>query len=361
MVNLTGRTYTLGSIANIPIKVHWSFGLLILFVGYIAYSNDIPQSDLGWFFGYVGVLFVFVIMHEFGHALMARSYGVETKDVIISPIGGVARLQSMPDLPSQELMIAIAGPGVNVVLLILLIGIQLISQHELLPDANQFMISSSEDFIGYLIWINIALVGFNMIPAFPMDGGRVLRAALAMGLQDRLRATRIASIIGQLFAVVFVGLGLFANQYVLMFVGIFVFVTARTEYRQMRLLSRLQSTTVRQVMRREFTILHPEEPISKAFDISPNRSFLVVDSSDQVVGAVPELFVNDARQNNEGHLQVRHRMSTSIGNLGPEMSLETAFNAMNQLGWTIAPVLDSNSLIIGVIDRSILERYFRSH
>ena len=256
MTKLAGPSYTLGSIFGIPVKVHWSFGLLLLFVGYVAYSNDHPREDIPWLYVLIGLLFIFVIMHEFGHALMARRFGIKTRDIIISPIGGVARLEGLPFVAKQELLVALAGPMVNVVLVIIFIGVQLLNDGYFIP--RTFRINAAlfpNDFIANLLTVNVALVVFNMIPAFPMDGGRVLRALLAMLLGDKLKATNIASIIGQLFAVLFIAYGMYTNSYVLVFVGLFVMVTARSEYRQLRLASKMSETKLSEIMSTVFTVL----------------------------------------------------------------------------------------------------------
>lgn len=360
MLNIAGPSYTLGTIAGIPVKVHWTFGLLLLFVGYLAYSNGIPTEDIGWFFAYVGLLFVFVIMHEFGHALTARRFGVTTRDVIISPIGGVARLESIPSKPIQELLVAIAGPAVNVVLVIVFVVVQVISDHSILPQGERInLIASPADFISYLLVMNGVLVVFNMVPAFPMDGGRVLRALLAMITGNRLKATRISSFIGQLFAVVFIGYGFSESHYVLMFIGLFVFMSARAEYRQLKLSALLNDTTVSEVMSQQFTKLSISDPISRAFDYPGQQNFLVADELGRVVGTLPSLFIDDAKERGDTDTPIRHRMSGALGSLGADMNLKTAFQAMNQYGWAIAPIVDAQNEIIGVLSREHIEEVLK--
>src|SRR5439155_25272002 len=179
------------------------------------------------------LLFVCVVLHEFGHAIAAKNFGVNTPDITLLPIGGVARLQRMPDEPRQELIIALAGPLVNVVIALALFAV--VGWRGL---AAQAMMGGS-DLLAQLLTINIMLVLFNLLPAFPMDGGRVLRALLATRL-SYARATQIAASIGQGCAFVFGFLGLFGPNPFLLFIALFVYIGASQEaaLAQMRDVSR---------------------------------------------------------------------------------------------------------------------------
>ena len=166
-----------------------------------------------------------VVLHELGHAFMARHYKIPTLDITMYPIGGVARLQRMPEKPMEEFMIAIAGPAVNLAIAGVLYLVTVITGTGVtLPMA----LSTQANILGLLMWINLGLVVFNMMPAFPMDGGRVLRAALASQMDYR-NATHIASVIGQGFAIVFGIYGLFSGNWSLPLVAVFVFTAARQE------------------------------------------------------------------------------------------------------------------------------------
>jgi len=360
MNRVRGLSLSLGRIAGIPIKVHWSFSLLLLFVGYVAYTNDIPTKDLGWFFSYVVLLFVFVIMHEYGHALTARRYGIRTRDIIISPIGGIARLESLPESPRHELLVALAGPAVNVGLAFLLLVIQYFSSDSILPVAEGLTFGSFSDFLGYLLLINIVLVVFNMVPAFPMDGGRVLRALLTMLIKDRVKATKWAVWVGQSLAVGFFILGIFWDHYMLIFIAIFVFVTARSEYRQIRLIDRMSSTYVRDIMRQHFTLLHTSDRIEMASNHPDEENFLIQDDAQNIVGALPGLYIEDAKKKNLLHLKVGEYMTPSFGILSEHMLLSSAFRILNDQGWAIAQVIDNGGNKKGVIDRQLLLDFMKS-
>jgi Zn-dependent protease len=220
----------LGKYFGIPVKVHWTFGILLLYFGYFGYANGLSFYGLFWFMVFIFSLFTCVVLHELGHALSARYFGIETRDIILSPIGGLARLSSMPDQARQELIIALAGPLVNVIIAILLwVYIYFfveISWDEIALDGD--LPSFAIYFWPILTLYNIILVVFNLIPAFPMDGGRVLRALLSYRF-SRVRATRIAMWIGRIISLGFVFLGFYIGSFTLPIIAVFLFLAARLE------------------------------------------------------------------------------------------------------------------------------------
>src|SRR5688572_6438823 len=245
--------------AGISIYVHWSF---VLFIGWVFFS-DLMQTHSFWLawqgVAFVLALFFCVVLHELGHALAARRYGIRTRDIILLPIGGVARLEKMPDLPSQELVVALAGPAVNVVIAAILFGIILLKQSTSALLDVQLLQGSP---LIRLFWTNIFLVFFNLIPAFPMDGGRILRALLTVK-QGRARATAVAAKIGQTIAILFGIMGLFGNPF-LIFIAIFVFLGAQAEAQAVQTNAAIGGLKVRDAMLTHFRALSGREPLSKA-------------------------------------------------------------------------------------------------
>jgi len=234
--------WQLGRIAGIPVQVHWSFALL---VGWVVLEHTRggggPTDALR---GVVLTLAVFacVVLHELGHALMARRFGIGTRDITLLPIGGVARLARMPDDPRQELLVAGAGPAVNVVLALLLGG-TLALTGRLMPMTESARVGA--DFLDQLLLINIVLVVFNLLPAFPMDGGRVLRALLALRF-PYLKATRWAATAGQTVAVALGFAGLSLRSPFLVLIALFVFSGARAEARMVEMRAQWNELTRRQ-------------------------------------------------------------------------------------------------------------------
>jgi Zn-dependent protease/predicted transcriptional regulator len=256
-----GWSWRIGRIAGIDVYVHPTFLLLLVWV---ALAHFFAHNDLGEaLYGLVFVLALFgiVVLHELGHALTARRYGVRTRDITLLPIGGVARLERIPEDPWQELAIAVAGPAVNVVMaaaiylgLVLARGLSLSP-----PDA---VIRVGGGFLQQLFWVNVMLVVFNMVPAFPMDGGRVLRALLAMRL-DYVRATQTAASIGQVFALLFGLLGLFYNPF-LIFIAVFVWLAGTQEAGLVTLRSALGDIPVMRAMITDFRALRSDDPLAQA-------------------------------------------------------------------------------------------------
>jgi Zn-dependent protease len=240
---------------GIPVNVHWSFSLLFLFVAYIGYDNESGWKGIAFTVVLILALFFCVVLHEFGHALSARHYGVGTKDITILPIGGVARLDRLPEKPFQEFVVAVMGPMVNVVICAILALVIYFKYDTILSISDLFSKDSDIIFTNptflFLVTMtkaNAWLVAFNMIPAFPMDGGRVFRALLSLPL-GRTQATRIAALLGQICAVGFFIYGVMEVNPVLSLVSVFIFFTARQEYQYVRTDALLATQTVGQSIR----------------------------------------------------------------------------------------------------------------
>jgi len=223
-------SYTLTKIGNTEVKIHSTF---LLFLGFIALMMLFAggfAAALGSVL-FVSALFLCVLLHEFGHAWAAKRCGIRTPDITLLPIGGVARLERLPRSATQELFIALAGPAVNVAIAAVLIlgmgGLPTFSALEMVENPIVMLMAQ-------LAWVNIILVAFNLLPAFPMDGGRVLRALLSLRL-PYIRATEIAARCGKIFAVILGLFGLFNNP-ILVFTALFVYFGAKQEaaYTRMR-------------------------------------------------------------------------------------------------------------------------------
>ncbi len=224
----------IAKLAGIDIFIHFTFFILLTWVAFIQWKLN---GTIGAAFSgvaFILAVFTCVVLHELGHALAAKKYGIKTRDIILLPIGGVARLEKMPNQPIQELWVALAGPAVNVVIAALL-AVYLWITNNLIPD-NQLTITTAA-FIERIMGINIFLILFNMIPAFPMDGGRVLRALLATRLAY-VKATKVSANLGQGIALLFGVIGLFYNP-ILLFIAFFVWMGAAQETRMIRAKSAL--------------------------------------------------------------------------------------------------------------------------
>jgi Zn-dependent protease len=251
-----GWSLHLGRWLGIDIYLHFTFLLLLAFIGMshglAGRSAEAALNGVLFF----GGLFICVLLHEYGHALAARSYGISTRDITLLPIGGLARLERMPEKPSQEFVVALAGPAVNVVIVIgLFVGLKLGGWWQPLASLT----TTSGNIFERLLAANVFLVLFNLLPAFPMDGGRVLRSLLAMRM-NYTRATRIAARIGQGMAVVFGFAGLFGNP-MLLLIALFVWIGASQEAAAVEMKSGLAGCLVRDAMQSEVRTLAPGETL----------------------------------------------------------------------------------------------------
>ncbi len=218
-------TIKFGSVSGIGLFVHWTF--LVMMAGIFGFYVYNGLSVVASLLGLLLVMTVFgcIVLHELGHAFMARRFKIPTLDITMYPIGGVARLSRMPREPKQEFLIAVAGPAVNLgIAAVLYVVIQFMGAPLSMAEA----LTPQGNVLSMLMWLNLGLVVFNMLPAFPMDGGRVLRAALATQM-DYTNATHVACLIGQGLAFVFGIYGIFYGMWTLPFVAVFVFMAARQE------------------------------------------------------------------------------------------------------------------------------------
>jgi Zn-dependent protease/predicted transcriptional regulator len=248
------------TVAGIGVYVHATYLLLLIGAGWYGFLQRQRWMDAVGAVLFVVTLFVLVVLHEFGHALTARRFGIATRDITLLPIGGLARLERMPEEPKQELAVALAGPAVNVMLAGLFFAILGAADSAAGPA---FVLETGGGVIATLMWMNVVLAVFNLIPAFPMDGGRVLRALLATRM-SYTRATNIAARIGQGMAVVFAILGVFSFNPFLFLIAFFVWIGAGQEAHMVRMKSALDGITVDQVMMTEFRTLSPEDTLSQA-------------------------------------------------------------------------------------------------
>ena len=277
-------SFRIGKLFGIDVFMHVTFLLLLGFIGLGEWrqSRDISAALAG--VGFFVALFACVLFHELGHALTARKFGIKTLDITLLPIGGLARLERMPEKPMQEFWVALAGPAVNVVIAAAIFA-YLFATSALVPVEQ--LSATGGSFLVRLAAVNVMLVLFNMLPAFPMDGGRVLRALLATRM-DYARATNIAARLGQAMAFVFGFLGLFSNPF-LVLIALFVWIGAAQESGMVQLKSALSGLPTRRLMITEFRTLAPSDPLSRAADFilaGFQQDFPVVETDGRLVGVL---------------------------------------------------------------------------
>jgi Zn-dependent protease len=340
-------SWRIGRIAGIDVFVHFTFVLLIAWLTFSHYSvhRDVREALVG--LAFTLSLFGIIVLHELGHALAARHYGIETRDITLLPIGGVARLDRIPEQPRQELVVALAGPAVNVVLAAAhYVGLRL--------DARLFEVSQAArvggDFLIQLFWVNVFLAAFNLLPAFPMDGGRVLRSLLAMRL-DYLRATQIAATVGQGMAVLFAIVGLYYNPFLIL-IALFVWLGAKQEESLVKLKSSLAGIPVEQVMTTVSQRLRPEEPLARAAEhvlAGFQQDFPIVDAEDRVVGVLSRQDLAAALAAGNQATPVGDLMKREFVTAHPRDTLDVAFTRLQQCRCRSLPVVGDRGRLVGML------------
>ncbi|MCY7327203.1 MAG: site-2 protease family protein [Saprospiraceae bacterium] len=358
---------------GIPVYVHWSFGLIFLYILWKANQQSFSTNETLWMTGLYMALFGCVLLHEYGHALTARRYGIRTQDIVLLPIGGMARLERMPEKPIQELVVAIAGPMVNLVIAILLalcigflaqpdqlealrLSIQAEAAGEIAEETG-IEITKLLQYGIMLVLGNLVLVIFNMIPAFPMDGGRVFRALLSMRI-GRPRATKIAAWVGQGIAGLLAIWGIMEENYSLALLGLFVIYAARNENIQVQTDDMLSKFTARDAVRHQFTRLRGNDWMKDAIELLHHgleRNFLVFDMSEKLLGVLEESEIIIAMRKSDTSTSVQ-QYTQQVESVAASESLRYVYYLLSQRGHSLVAVTEDDALL-GVIDEVGLQ-YF---
>ncbi|MFB6232609.1 MAG: site-2 protease family protein [Salinibacter sp.] len=337
------RSLKIGSVAGIGIFLHWTFLLLVaaIFAYYYFQGESLGAAAVG--LGLILAVFVCVILHELGHALTARHFGVPTRSITLYPIGGLARMERIPSEPMKEFWIAIGGPAVNVgIAAVIALGL-FGAGGTFTPGALQ---SPGSHVLPSLMWINVALAGFNLLPAFPMDGGRVLRALLALR-QDYARATQTAANVGQAMAFLFGLIGIMWFNPVLLFIALFVYVGAQQESKQAMYRAFTEGTPVRQAMVTRFTTLRVEDTLDDAVNellAGTDHDFPVVDNG-TIVGLLRRKQLIEALSEHDRDTPVTEVADQDFFTVDPGAPLDEVFQRMNTADCSTAPVVQNGHLV----------------
>jgi stage IV sporulation protein FB len=350
-----GWSISLGRIAGTEVRVHLTFFLLVAWFAFSAGSRGGQAAAID---AVVFILAVFacVVAHEYGHVLMARRFGIGTRDITLLPIGGVASIERMPEKPREELLIALAGPAVNVVIALLLFtvfGARLDPERAVAAVEDQKI-----DLVTRLAVANVMLVVFNMIPAFPMDGGRVLRALLSYRL-DRARVTRIAASIGQAVAFGLGFLGLFGNP-LLLFVALFVFLAASHETYAVELGEATRGVAARKATITSFTTLDTQATVRQAVDAllaTTQSEFPITDSGKRLRGVLTRDGIIRALAATGPDTPVLDVMERDVVTINCRAPLSEAVAALNTGGRPLVGIIDDEEHVVGIITLENLAEY----
>jgi Zn-dependent protease len=338
---------TLFSVGGTAVRMHLTFLLLLGWIAAAQWMNGTAQDAIAGV-AFIIVLFACVVLHEFGHIAAGRRYGIRTPDVTLWPIGGVASMERMPEKPSQEIVVALAGPAVNAAIAFVLIVV-LGFRFDLEQMTPIEIIKSS--FFAQIAVANIVLLVFNLIPAFPMDGGRVLRAVLAMKMGNA-RATQVAATVGQVLAVVFAILGLMGNP-LLVLIALFIFLAARGEAGYAQLREATRGRPVTDAMITSFQSLGVMATANDAAQLllqTTQRTFPVLDGASRLRGVVTRKAVIDALKKGDGaSTPVLKIMTTDVPTLPQHAGLEQAFAMLRKTEAQCVGVVDPSGRLVGYI------------
>jgi Zn-dependent protease/CBS domain-containing protein len=337
-------SFKVARIGGIEVRIHVTFLLVLAGLASLYGARGGIAAGLTVLVLFL-MIFLCVLLHEFGHAFAAKAYGIRTVDITLLPIGGVARMERMPEKPVQELVVAIAGPLVNVVIAIalaiaLVVGGTL-DFHELSHPTNA---------LSLLFYVNAMMVAFNLIPAFPLDGGRVLRALLAMKF-SYARATQIASTVGQALALLMGAWAFSKGMFLLSVIAIFIYMAAESEALFVQMRFATSGIAVSRAMVTRFDTLNHQATLDQAIDAllgTSQHEFPVLDDNGGFVGLLTKHDLLVALRKAGPEMPVRDVMITGLPTLLPDMSLEQAYSMTKEAKVTALPVLDHGGQLVGL-------------
>lgn len=360
-------SFKLFTIKGIDVKIHTLFILILVWAAY-RWSVTTGEGLQGALFGVVATLLLFaaVLLHELGHSLQAMKYKVKVRDITLMPLGGVAQMEELPKNPEQELKIALAGPLVNFAIVAILVVIGLVLQTRSIISLNELVASFGQTnwagMLAYLTMANLLLGLFNLLPAYPMDGGRILRSLLAMRM-DHSRATRIAAMIGQGLAFLMGLIGFINGQFTLILIAIFVWMGASQESRGVVVQDTLREIKVRRAMVRSPHSLKVNDSLSKAVELtlsSAQSDFPVVEwGTNKVVGMLGEAELLSGLKKLGDGAAIREVMRAHFPTVHPDDALHTTLEKMARAKIRAVPVVDDDQNLIGMITASDVNEAYR--
>jgi Zn-dependent protease/CBS domain-containing protein len=341
-----GWSIKLFDVGGTAVRIHLTFFLLLAWIAAIHYNRGGAAAAVDGVL-FIALLFLCVLLHEFGHVFAARRYGIATSDVTLLPIGGLASLERMPEKPSQEIFVALAGPAVNLVialLLVVLLGARFdLTQMTQLQEATSTL-------MGRVAAANVALLVFNLIPAFPMDGGRVLRALLAIPM-GYTRATRVAATIGQGLAFLFALLGLLGNP-LLILIAVFIFLAASGEAGYVQAREYTRGYLAAHAMITSYQVLGPTSSIDDAAALllrTTQQEFPVVDGAGTLRGVLTRDALIAALAASGGATPVLEAMDREVPTVPENACLDNVFQLLQRAGKRLVGVVDAHQRLVGYI------------
>jgi Zn-dependent protease len=345
---------------GIHIWIHWTFLLLAgwVILATIRYATDVRQ--VAWAVFFILAAVICVALHELGHAFVASLYGIRAKEIILLPVGGIASIEKFPDNPAQELAISIAGPLINVLIALLLWRVTLphASFWAVPDDLNEL---PGRGLLYILQMGNIGLAAFNLIPAFPMDGGRILRALLGFRF-NYIRATTIAGIIGKIVATIFVGLGVVTFSPLVAIIGIFIFLSAGTEEYYLRLRSLAKGVKLNEVLMYDFTSLQADMKVQEAAQllINNHNNYFILMDGEWPAGALNRLEIVKAIAEMKYSQPLRSLVKEQLEYLDASGEVDAVLEKLARDKDQVFPVMDQGRFA-GVVNLNYIIEYLLLH
>jgi stage IV sporulation protein FB len=349
-----GWSISVGRLGGIEVRIHLTFFLLVVWLAVTAGAKGGQAAAIDAVV-FILAIFACVLAHEFGHILVARHFGIGTRDITLLPIGGVASIERMPEKPGQELLIALAGPAVNVVIALILFALHGAGGSINIAGALE---NHDVDLITRLASVNVVLVIFNLIPAFPMDGGRVLRALLSYRM-DRAEATRLAARIGQGMAFFLGFMGLFGNP-LLLFIALFVFLAAAHETYAVELGEATKGVTTSQATIVSFATLSTQSTVGEAVQAlltTTQREFPVTDGSGKLRGVLTRDGMIKALAESGPDTPVLEVMQRDVATINRRAPLSDAVALLQRSALPLIGVVDDAEKIVGLVTLENLAEY----
>jgi len=348
-------SYKILTIRGISIDIHWTFLLLVGWVILVNTSAGNNVEQISWSLIFLLAVFACIALHELGHALVAARFGIQAKQIVLLPIGGIASIEKFPDNPRQELAISVAGPLVNIIIAGLLR--LLIPNYYFAENQSHMTIMHGHDLIYNLCIVNITLAVFNLIPAFPMDGGRILRALLGFKM-NYIQATTIAATVGKVIAILFIAAGIVLINPILPAIGIFIIFSAGAEEYYLRLKSLVKGIKLNEVLMHDFNSMQANMPVQEASNVlnSNHSKFFILMEGAAPVGTINRMEIIKAIADMKYNTPLKNLVREKLEYLNGDKEIDTVLEKLAGNDERIFPVMDNNQ-IIGVVNLNHIIEY----
>lgn len=357
-------SFKIGHVFGIELRIHATFFLIVAWAAYI-WGAAYGHGAAGAFYGAVliSLLFVCVVIHELSHSRMAQHYGAEVASITLLPIGGIAMLKSMPEEPRKELWVSLVGPASNLVIAAGLAVVLAVLPGKAPVDTSEQMVEivtgiSLQGLVTYLLFINILLAVFNLMPAFPLDGGRVLRSLLAQRM-SYVRATRAAVAAGQVFAFILGIAGLLLGAWIWIIIAVFIYLGAEQEGAGAQMKDVLSELKARQAVATDGRTLAPTDSLGHAVDLtlhSYQEDFPVVEDG-RLTGVLTRANLVSGLHRRGPEADVGEVMEKSFPTVDADAPFSKVYEKMNESGIKAVPVLDDGQLL-GIVTLEHLSEVF---